>query len=193
MASETQPSTGERAVAKPREEIVREAQRLEETLLHSSKGHFEAERLWSRFHWSLGIPLVLLSATASASLLGKLGDTGLIASLLSLGVLLLSALSTFVNAQERVTAHHSAGSNYDALMSTVRIFRTIECSTEIDDGILSDRLKTYTEQKNRLNDNCPGIPRFAYRRAKKAIEDGEGTYAIDKAKAQEEPTNKGAG
>ncbi len=173
-------STGERPVSLARDKIIAEAKRLEEAVLYSAKGHFEAERGWSKVHVCLGIPLVLFAAAASASFLAKIDDSGIIASSLSFIVLLLSAVTTFMNPQDKVTAHHTAGSAYDALLSTVRIFHTIECATEPDDGILTARLKAYTDQKSRLNESCPAPPRWAYQRAKKGIEDGEASYAVDR-------------
>ena len=44
-----QPTTAERPVSRPKEEIIREAKRIEEGLLHSSKRHFSASYLWTTY------------------------------------------------------------------------------------------------------------------------------------------------
>src|SRR5216683_6708432 len=184
MAKEPQ-STGEQPVSKTRSEIIIEARRIEEAALFSSKCHFESARLWGRFHWCIGVPIVVLSAIASASALAKLGDNGLVAAGISLVVAVLAALATFLNAQDKVVTHQSAGTSYDALLNKVRMFRTIDCGSEPNDGVLTDRLKAFSEHKDRLNESSPSVPRPAYLAAKKGIEAGEGEYAVDKANGHE--------
>jgi hypothetical protein len=73
----------------------------------------------------------------------------------------------------------TAGNNYDALMNKVRIFWSIEASGSESDQILTDKLKHLSEQKDKLNQSCPQIPRSTYEMARKGILEGEGRYAID--------------
>jgi hypothetical protein len=180
MADQQPISTGEQPVSQARDEIIKAAHRLEEDLLHSSKGQFEAARLWGFWHWSIGIPIVALAALASASALPKLGDSGLIAAGLSLVVAVLSALQTFVNAQEKVLQHQGAGTKYHALLGRVRLFRAIDCVTEINETILTDRLRVFVAEQTTLNESCPAVPRRAYNSAKRGIDAGEAEYRIDK-------------
>jgi len=167
-------TTGELPISKAREEIVAEAHRLEETLLYSAKGHLEASQLWAYYHWIIGLPLVALSAVANTPVLEDYTRYILFA------VLLLSALSTFVDVQEKSGAAKQAGNSFDALMSKVRLFRTIECVSEKSDEVLTDKLAGFVEHKNRLNETSPGIPRIAYFLAKRSIMRGEADYTIDK-------------
>ena len=76
-------TTAERPVSKPKQQIIREAQRIEESLLYSSKGHFAASHLWSTFHLWIGIPMVILSGVAGASALSKFDAGGTVAGILS--------------------------------------------------------------------------------------------------------------
>jgi len=123
--------------------------------------------------------MVLLSAIAGASALAKFDPDHVVAGMLSIVVAALSGVATFVNPNERVAAHLNAGNSYDALLSKVRIFWAIECWRDDSDQVLTEKLKYFSEQKDELNRKCPQIPRWAYRRAKKGIEDGEATFRVD--------------
>jgi hypothetical protein len=173
-------TTAERPVSKTKDEIIREAKRIEEALLYSSKGHFAAAHFWSNFHLWIGIPVVLLSSIAGASALAKFDGTHVIAGTISIMVAALSGVMTFLNPHERNAAHLSSGNHYDALMSKVRIFWSIECWRDESDDILTKKLMDLSEQKNRLNQSCLQVPRWAYGTAKKGITAGEGAYVADK-------------
>jgi hypothetical protein len=118
MAS-TLPSTAERALPQSTEEVIREAKRIGESLLHSSKGHFAAASFWSKFHLWVGIPMVLCAAVAGASALGKFDPSGIVSGVLSILVVCLSSVMTFLNPNDKAGAHLTAGNRYDALMNTV--------------------------------------------------------------------------
>ena len=49
--------------------LCREAERLEEDALYSSKGHFNAEDTWVRRNYWLGMPTTALGAIAGAALI----------------------------------------------------------------------------------------------------------------------------
>jgi hypothetical protein len=177
-----QPSTGERTASKAREEVIREAKRIEESLLHSSKGHYAAAHVWGNFHLWVGIPMVLFSTIAGAAALAKVDPEHLVAGTLSIIVAALSGVATFLNPNERVSAHLNAGNSYDSLMNKARIFWAIDCWREESDQVLTERLKHFSEQKDDLNRKCPQIPRWAYKKGKKGIEEGESKYLVDETK-----------
>jgi hypothetical protein len=174
-----QPTTGERSPSKTKTEVIREAKRIEESLLTSSKGHFAASHFWGHFHLWIGLPMVLLSGIAGASALSQFDPNHIVAGLLSIVVAALSGVATFLNPNEKVSAHLNAGNGYDSLMNNVRMFWAIECWSDESDQVLTERLKHLSDQKAHLNQTSPQIPRWAYKIAKKGIEDGEGTYKVD--------------
>jgi len=173
-------TTAERVASKTKEEVIKEAKRIEESLLNSSKGHFAAAHFWRNFHLWIGVPMVLLSAIAGASALSQLDPTHLVAGLFSIIVLALSGVATFLNPNEKVSAHLTAGNSYDSLMSGVRMFWAIDCWGTESDQVLTERLKHFSERKDNLNQTSLQIPRWAYRKAKRGIEAGEGAYNVDK-------------
>ncbi len=77
--------------------ITDEAKRIEEDSLHSSKGHFYAAQFWSKFHYSIGVPTVIMSAIAGASALSQFDNHNVIAGVLAIIVATLTALNTFMN------------------------------------------------------------------------------------------------
>lgn len=176
-------TTAERSVSKTRGEIVKEAKRIEESALFSSKGHFKAAALWGQFHIALGLPMVVLAAVAGASAFARFDSDNTLTGILSIIVVVLSSISTFLNPNRKASEHLNAGNKYDALLNKVRIFRTIECWDESSDQVVSERLKRHSEDKGTLNQNSPQIPWPAYLLAKRGIRKGEAEYDVDKLSA----------
>jgi hypothetical protein len=86
--------------------------------------------------------MVLCAAVAGASALGKFDPSGIVSGVLSILVLsilvvCLSSVMTFLNPNDKAGAHLTAGNRYDALMNTVRIFWSIECWRTSSDELLT--------------------------------------------------------
>jgi len=175
-----QHTTAEQSVSKTKAEVIKEAQRIEEASTYSSKGHFKAADFWSIFHLVIGCLVVILAAAASTSFMKE--AVGL-AKGLSVVTAVLSAMMTFLNPNERSSSHLDAGNNYDSLLNRVRIFRTIECWGSFSEQELTDKLKNLSGEKDKLNENSPQVPSWAYYLAKRGILAGEGHYEVDKSKA----------
>lgn len=176
-------ATGEVTPPKTVQEIVKEAKRLEEATLFSAKGHFAAAQFWSKFHLGIGIPNAVMAGLAGAFALSTFAASlwvRTIAGGLSIVAAGLAAIQTFLNPNEKAAIHLSAGNNYDALNSEARIFWTVECWSGLSEQVLTERLKDLAHQKEKLNRGCPQIPSWAYERARKGIEAGEGAYTVDK-------------
>lgn len=173
-------TTDEKPITKTKEAIIKEAKRIEEDCLYTSKGHFGASRFWSNFHLWIGIPTVILAGVVGTATISQICNGVLVVGVVSVILIVLSAVSTFLNPRERANLHLNAGNNYEALRNTVRIFWTIDCWRSDSDDLLTQQLKTYSQEKNRLNRECPQVPRFAYLTARKGIESGEAEHAVDR-------------
>lgn len=173
-------TTAESPVTKTREQVVSEAKRIEEDALYSSKGHFFAAERWAAFHLWIGLPTTVLAAVAAASAFARFDSSQVAAGTIAIAVAALTAVTTFVNPRENASAHLTAGNKYDALMNKTRIFWTIDAWLRDSDGVLSAEVKALSLEKERLNADCPQIPGWAYKRAKKGIEAGEALHAVDK-------------
>jgi hypothetical protein len=182
-------ATAELSPSKPVQEIIKEAKRIEESSLFSAKGHFAAAEAWSRFHLGIGLPNAVLAALAGAIALSFTSSSvgHIIAGILSIVAAGLAGLQTFLNPNERAAAHLNAGNNYEALCGKVRIFWTVECWEENSERVLTEKLKDFADQKEKLNRTCPQIPSWAYRKAKKGIEAGEGRYSVDEVAVGTDP------
>lgn len=163
------------------EQIVREAQRVEEDSLYSAKGHFVAARYWRRFHFIIGVPTAILAAVAGASAFSKMSNGGTVAGVLAIIVTALTAVSTFLNPNEKATAHLNAGNRYNSLRNRARIFREIEVRAGEPEGALLKRLNEMAAQRDELNQNSPPIPWWAFKGAQSSITKGEAAYEVDHA------------
>ena len=131
------------------EAIKREAHRVEEDCMYSSKGHYNAAASWSHTHLWIGIPTAILAAIASGT---AFGDHGVIAGCLGIGVTALSALSTFLDPSGKSNAHRSAANQYLSLRNLTRIFRELELGSG-DNETLKKRIKELAAHRDSLNES----------------------------------------
>jgi len=157
--------------------LRREAERLEEDALYSSKSHFNAEDTWVRRNYWLGVPATVLSGVAGAALIKSHPD---IASAFALVASLLTGLMTFLKPNERATMHRAAAGQFLALRNDARFFREIELLQTDHLDTLSETLKALSATRNELNQKSPSIPRRAFVAARKGIEEGEATHKVDR-------------
>jgi hypothetical protein len=156
--------------------LRREAERLEEDTLYSSKGHFNAEDTWVRRNYWLGVPATVLGAVAGATLIKSQPEW---ATAFTLMASLLTGLMTFLKPNERAALHRTAAGQFLSLRNEARFFREIELlqSDRLDE--LHERLKALSAARNELNLKSPSIPRRAFVAARKGIEEGEATHKVD--------------
>ena len=183
----TEPATtDERPVSRAREEIIRESKRLEERTSDSAKGHHCAAEGWTKRHLWLGIPTVVLSTVVGATTFSKYATDypwlGVVSGILSIVIAVLSGVTTFLNPNERGNGHLTAAHADDKLNNEARIFRTIDCWHEDSTEILTAKLRDLVITKDDLNSNSPQIPPWAWRLAKKRIDEGETSYEVDRPK-----------
>lgn len=164
-----------------KEKIADEAKRIEEDSLYSAKGHFCAGQCWVDVNLWLGGMSAVLAAIAGTSALSQFDYHNIVAGSLSIIVAGLAAVITFINPNERASVHQKAGNKYNALRNDARIFYDIEIK-EIDDKTAIDDLKEFNDRRNKLNIESHQIPRWAFKKARKGVEDGEANYKIDKGR-----------
>ncbi len=100
-----QSTTKEEIISFTKEAIIKEAKRIEENSLYSAKGHFVAAQFWTNFHLWIGVPTVILAALAGTSALAQFDNHNIIAGILSLIVVVLAAITTFLNQGKRASIH----------------------------------------------------------------------------------------
>lgn len=160
--------------------IIKEVKRIEEDSLYSAKGHFVAANFWTNFHLWIGVPTAILAAIAGASALSQFENHNIIAGILAIIVTALTAVTTFLNPNEKVNSHLNAGNKYNSLRNKARIFFEIDTYGDDSNHNFIKQLKDLANQRDDLNQNSPQIPKWAFERARKGIEVGEANYKVDK-------------
>lgn len=160
-------------------QLIAEAKRIQEDCLYSAKGHFEVAGRWTRVHFWLGIPSAALAAIAGASALAEFDSNNVVAGVLALVVAALTAISTFLNPNQRAGQHKVSGNQYLAIRNKVRVFADLEVDFESNKGLLLEQLKELGKERDDQNERSPQIPRWAYERAKKGIAEGEAQHEVD--------------
>ena len=173
-------TTQEEIVSKTKKAIIDESKRTEESCLYTAKGNFVAAQFWTSFHLWIGIPTVILAAITGITAFSKFDENNILAGILSIIVVVLTAVTTFLNPKEKANNYLVSGNNYDSLLTKTRIFWTIDCREENSEQVLTQKLKDLSEQRDKLNRESPQVPTWAYKKAKKGIEEGEADYRIDK-------------
>lgn len=177
-------STGDRPPSKQRDNVILEAQRLEERTRDSMKGHHCAAEGWEKRGVNLGIPTAIISGITSLAVFAQAArDTwwvGAIAALLSVIVTALTTVTTVLKPTEKQNAHLTAANAYDRLNNDARIFWSIECwNPNATDELLTAKLLELVDRKDKLNSDSPQIPPWARKMAEERIARGETDYTVD--------------
>jgi hypothetical protein len=158
------------------ENIIKEAQRIEEDTEHSAKGHLNASQMWGHVHYFLGIPMTLIAAVAGAQ---ALNDNPAWAAGLALIAAALGGIQTFINAEQKSSAHRESGNHYLTLRNNTRYFREVEF-LQMDNKQATKKIKTFSDERNALNESSLAIPRCSWLTAKKDIDAGYSQYRADR-------------
>lgn len=156
--------------------IVEELARVEEDSIYSAKSHFNASDRWSSYHYWLGVPSVVLSIVAGATIPTK---ASWIATIASIGAAALTSLITFLKPSETATQHKSSGDQYLGLRNDARILREVSLQVLETDTQALDALKELTTRRTELNTISRQPSRKDFALARDGIEQGEANHAID--------------
>lgn len=164
-----------------KENMILELRRVEEDTNYSARNCLETATCWGKCYLYLGIPATILAAVSGAISAYDGEYSPIAAACLSILIAILAGLQTFLNPKDISKNYTDTGNSYLALRNRARIFRTItlESSKNIEDEKLLLEFNQITALRDELNSNCPSIPRWAYEKAKKNIENGETTHAVD--------------
>lgn len=153
-----------------------ELHRIEEDTLYSAKGHFESARIWSWVHYGVGLPSAILSGWAGLEAIQQEEKCAFILAVLGAA---LAALNTFLNPSEKAERHQSTGNQYKSLQNKSRIFREVRLPT-LGIAEAMEEFTALATARDQLNEASPALIRQGFLLARKGIENGEATYAVDK-------------
>lgn len=160
------------------ENIKKECLRIEEDAIHSSKGHYNASDFLKKIHYGIGIPTVILSAWAGVDVFNNNAN---LAGYLTFLATALATLQTFINADNKAIKHKNSGDEFNSLKNQTRIMREIEINTLSEKEII-EKIKSLSKRCDGLNKISLQIPKHAFKKAKKGIDEGQANYLADKGK-----------
>jgi len=134
----------------------------------SAMGHMFAADSWTNIHLGLGITSTVLSAAIGASIFSQAEHLIAISGVISLIIVVATALATFLNAEKRSVSHHQVGANYLALSNKVAVLVQVDLilrkKTEKD---LADQLTKLSQEREELTKDSPPLSARFRDRAKK--------------------------
>lgn len=161
-----------------KDKISNECARVEEDSEHSFKSHYNAAEFWANINLILGLPAALLGAVAGGTSATD-GSQAMVTGTAFLATALVTCM-TFLKPSEKADAHKNAGNLYQSLRNQTRLFREIELDDAISDVEAKKKLSAFSTRRDELNATMPSIPRKAYEKAKKDIDEGRAQYKADK-------------
>ncbi|MEY7975262.1 SLATT domain-containing protein [Streptomyces pilosus] len=160
-----------------RNSIRFELSRIEESCTYSAQGQFEAAKMWRKANLFLGSAAAVLSAVAGSTVLASDGFR-LVVGALALGAAFIGAVVTTVNPSHRETQATEAAKSYQVIQATARQAREIDL-THATYAEARAELAHLTDRWQAANQAAPPIPKRAYERARRNIDAGGQSFAID--------------
>lgn len=157
------------------ENFKKECQRIEEDATYSSKGHYNASSSWSKKHYWIGIPMVVFSTWAGVDIFTKNLEY---AGYLSLVVTTLASLQTFLKAYDKSIQHKNSADELNHLKNEVRRLRKIKIEI-LSEEKLMEELDVLAGKYSQIIRVSLSISNYAFRKAKKGIEEGQSKYLTD--------------
>jgi hypothetical protein len=135
--------------------------------------HDECCNRLSRWHYLLGIPIIVLTTATAAAIFYSLGRPELGDPIkMGIGVAagaaaLLACLQTFLGLSRRADQHKIAGSRYDALRRSLEILKTFSPSDPME---LRHAITDIQRQMDRLTETAPPVPTRLKKKIDKELE-----------------------
>lgn len=158
------------------DKIKQECKKIEEDALYSSKGHYNASDFWSKAHYGLGLPMVILSAWMGVDVFNYESQW---AGYLAIIVATLASLQTMIKSSDKSLQHKNSGDEFNSLKNEVR--RLGEIKTDVmEEKQLSDKLDLLADRYSQLTKASLQISEKSYKKAKEGIKSGQNDYKEDK-------------
>ena len=163
---------------------------LSENLFIDSKvnsiAHGHAAEYWGGAYLFLGLTITTLSAIVSASIFSEFAELEIAGAILSLFLVVLSAVSTFLNPDQRTNAHMTAKALYGKIAhGAITLFNV---NLTLRKNPVDKLCDTYERLVNEYNEAEKNSPRLPNRHANRAKKDFQATY--QKKVQSEKPAKK---
>lgn len=164
-------------MAERRDELRKEAQRVEESARYSAQNQFEYSKAWRRVDRWLGGTAALFAAVAAAGGLSQVLSARW-AGLVALAAAGLGAIASSLSAPKAKDRAHSSANALLALQQDARIFISVDLD-ELPDDEAREQLRTLVARQQELNATAEIPSGRAWKRAKRNVEGGRQTYEAD--------------
>jgi hypothetical protein len=152
--------------------------------LYGKKKHFNAADRKEKYHYWIGVPLVIINILAGSILFYVLTDgvdnwVKYIPLVLALIAALLSGFQTFLNLQKKIEGHRRVGNKYLAIMKKSDRIRAYINDEAIKEKELINKVEEIATDIYNINIESESFPtnKSDYELAKKGIESGEESYS----------------
>jgi hypothetical protein len=160
-----------------RDELRKEAQRVEESARYSAQNQFEYSKTWRRVDRWLGGTAALFAAVAAAGGLSEVLSARW-AGLVALAAAGLGAIASSLGAPKAKDRAHSSANALLALQQDARIFINVDLDQQPDDEA-REQLRTLVARQQELNATAEIPSGRTWKRAKRNVEAGRQTYEVD--------------
>jgi len=157
--------------------------RIKVDALYGKKKHFNAADRIQRYHYSLGIPLVVVNILTGSVLVYVLteNDTNwvrYVPLVLAFGASLLGGLQTFFNFPRKVEGHRRLGNRYLSIMKRCDRLQAYVNDSIIEEKKFIEELEAIASEVDSINQDSEALPTSTedYEKARQGIESGEEDY-----------------
>ena len=164
-------------MAERRDELRKEAARVEESARYSAQNQFEYSKTWRRVDRWLGGTAALFAAVAAAGGLSEVFSARW-AGLVALAAAGLGAIASSLGAPKAKDRAHSSANAFLALQQDARIFLQVDLD-DLQDDEAREQLRTLVARQQELNATAEIPSSRSWKRAKRNVEGGTQTYEVD--------------
>lgn len=165
-----------------RASIRKNALRLKEDCLNSSKNNFVYAASLNKWRYVLGVMSTVAAGSIVLSVSANIGPTAIIIPLCSVVALVSSAIVTSWNPGKNSEMHQRIGNEYIALQKKTQQFIDIDVPDEtLDEGDLKKTLNTLNEEQKILYKAYSHVvlPEWVHRKVKRKLVLGEALYEFE--------------
>lgn len=169
---------------KLRDNLFKEAERIIEDSDFTARSNLYAGREWSGINTWLGLPAEISAAVLAggAGLAALLDGNSYLTAGLAFVAAILGAARVFLKPTEKAAGYTHKGARMVGIRNQTRIFRDIDLNTGMTEDQLAARIKELRREYDEILPVEPTVIHARhYQKAKKSIESGETSYAVDKA------------
>lgn len=157
--------------------------RIKVDCLYGKKKHFNAADRYEKYHYRVGIPLIVINVLTSSLLFATLTDGMInwikfIPLFLSLIAALLSGFQTYLNLPQKVEGHRRVGNKYLSIMKKCDRLQGYLEDKLVTEADFINRVEEIADLSDEANKEAEAFPTSQkdYELAQKGIKNGEEIY-----------------